>query len=197
MKYFISFFLRGILVLTPLCISIYVLIWFFNFVENLAKNGMQNTLSLGFYFPGLGIICAVVIITLIGIVMSSIIAQRLHAFLQRIIAKLPILKTIYFAVDDFMDFFAGSTENSETKKVVLVQFTGGLQLVGILTNDQPESVVHESIADTVAVYLPMSYQMGGYTVFVPRTMLTETTLSVEEAMKLSMTGWIKKSEIKI
>lgn len=193
MNLLFKFFLRGLLVIVPLFLSLYVIFWFFSRAEHLALQGM-NLLGLNFYFPGMGILVGMGLIILVGIIMSSIVAQRLHQFLQNIISKMPILKTIYFAIADFLNFFAG-TEEAKNTKVVLVQMPNHeAKLVGILTNLHPEALISIESTSLVAVYLPMSYQIGGYTVFIPKSWITETNLSVEDAVKLSMTGWIKKVE---
>lgn len=193
MKHFVDFFLKGLLVVAPLSISVYCIVWIFVFVEKLAQQGISQIFSVDFKFPGLGILITVLIIVGIGAIMHTWIAQRLYEFLQRIIAKLPVLKTIYFAIEDFMGFFASNSKETGNKKVVLVKLGDDFQVVGIVTNEQPENVLDSSVQDKIAVYLPMSYQIGGYTIFIDRDKITETELSVEDGMKLSMTGWIKKA----
>lgn len=197
MKYLVKFFLRGLLVLTPLCLSLYFIVWLFISIEKLAKKSIETGFDLDFYFPGLGIFCAVLVIIILGVLMSSLIAQKAHRVLENIIAKLPVLKTIYFAIDDFMNFFAGDSKDKATSKVVLVEITDDIDVVGIITNEDLQSLLGKKFNHKIAVYLPMSYQMGGYTVFVEQDKIKFTEFTVEEAMKLSMTAWIKKTETEI
>lgn len=193
MRLWFNFFLKGLLVVAPISISIYCIVMIVMFIEKLILQWLSQLVDINFHFPGLGIVLAIVLITFVGIVMHTLVAQKLYGILQQLIAKLPILKTIYFAIEDFMSFFADQTADSTNKKVVLVNLAEDLTVIGIVTNENPENVVDESVSGKIAVYLPMSYQIGGYTVFVERSCLRETELSVEDGMKLSMTAWMKKT----
>ncbi|MCO5112706.1 MAG: DUF502 domain-containing protein [Bdellovibrionaceae bacterium] len=193
MKLWFNFFLKGLLVVAPISISVYCIVLIVVFVEKLIQQGISKLFVIDFQFPGLGILFAIILITVIGMVMHTLVAQKLYGLLQQVIAKLPVLKTIYFAIEDFMGFFADQSSESTNKKVVLVDLAEDLVVIGIITNENPEHVVHEAVSGKIAVYLPMSYQIGGYTIFVDKSKLRETDLSVEDGMKLSMTAWMKKT----
>lgn len=193
MKFLIKFFIRGLLVVLPFVLTLYFLIWFFKGVENLFKDLLKNTIGLDFYFPGVGFIIATLVITALGVLMSSLIAQKVYAYFQKIISKLPILKTIYFAIEDFLGFFTTTESEKNFKKVVLVEIPNtGFKSVGIITNSSPNEILENKSGDLIAVYFPMSYQMGGYTLFIQKKWIEETNFSVEDAMKMAMTGWVQK-----
>lgn len=193
MKLWFNFFLKGLLVVAPISISVYCIVLIVVFVEKLTQQGISKLFVIDFQFPGLGILFAIILITVIGMVMHTLVAQKLYGLLQQVIAKLPVLKTIYFAIEDFMGFFADQSSESTNKKVVLVSLAEDIVVIGIVTNENPEHVVHATVSGKIAVYLPMSYQIGGYTIFVDKSRLRETDLSVEDGMKLSMTAWMKKT----
>lgn len=192
-KLLVNFFLKGFLVVAPISISIYCVILIFGFIEKLAQQGLSKIFSVNFQFPGFGILFTALLIAGIGAIMHTLVAQKMYGMLQEIIAKLPVLKTIYFAIEDFMGFFTDTNSGSANKKVVLVELAQDMIVVGIITNEAPEGIMNQDIQGKIAVYLPMSYQIGGYTVFMDRSKLRETDLSVEDGMKLSMTGWVKKT----
>jgi uncharacterized membrane protein len=101
------------------------------------------------------------------------------------------VKTIYVAIRDFMRFFPSSGHDSELKRVVLVPFGSG-KIIGFVTAESGAAVGLEGeTADAVAVYLPMSYMVGGYTVFLPRELLEPTSLSIEAGMRLALMGGVQ------
>ena len=79
-------------------------------------------------------------------------------------------------------------------KVVLVQLPGqSFQLVGFVTREQFDDLpLTPKADDAVAVYMPMSYQIGGYTLFLPRDCLTPLDMPFEQAMRMVVTGWVTK-----
>jgi uncharacterized membrane protein len=69
--------------------------------------------------------------------------------------------------------------------------TGFGKLIGFVTTEHANTLGIGGGDDLVAVYLPMSYQIGGYTVYLPRSRVTETDLTVEQAMRIVLTGGVR------
>jgi uncharacterized membrane protein len=91
-------------------------------------------------------------------------------------------------------FAGGGTDNM--KKVVIVNFEKlGFKSIGLVTREEfsdiPEGTFQD---DNIAVYVPMSYMLGGFTTIVPRSSVTEVDIPVEKAFKLAITGWIKADQ---
>jgi uncharacterized membrane protein len=109
-------------------------------------------------------------------------------------ARIPVVKTIYLAIRDFMRFFPSSGQGNELRRVVLLQFGPG-KVIGFVTAESDEMLRRAEPAgdDMVAVYLPMSYMVGGYTIFVPRDLVETTSLSVEEGMRIALMGGVRSS----
>ena len=92
--------------------------------------------------------------------------------------------------NDFFDFFSRN-RSDDAARVVSVDVGGGALLIGFVTDDTPRAInVSGSSEDRIAVYLPMSYQIGGYTLLVTRDKVTELDLGVEEAMRMVLTAGI-------
>ena len=107
--------------------------------------------------------------------------------------RLPLVKSIYTAIKDFIGYLNPEKEN-EMGKVVMVQLPDQpFQLLGFITREQFDDLPFTPTAeDPVAVYMPMSYQIGGYTLFLPRSCLTPLDIPFEQAMKLVLTGSVTK-----
>ena len=110
---------------------------------------------------------------------------------DEVLARIPVVKTIYVATRDFMRFLPTSGKGSDLKRVVLVPFGPG-KVIGFVTSESG-TLLGDAHAgdDIVAVYLPMSYMVGGYTLFLPREALEPTALSVEAGMRLALMGGVQ------
>ena len=119
--------------------------------------------------------------------------QKLFNLGETIFHRLPLVKTIYTAIKDFIGYLHPDKGN-EMGKVVMVQLPGqSFQLMGFVTREQFNDLPFTpSAEDPVAVYMPMSYQIGGYTLFLPRSCLTPLDIPFEQAMKLVLTGAVTK-----
>jgi len=108
---------------------------------------------------------------------------------------LPVVKSIYSSLKSFADYFSPSSKNTAQQVVVLRIPGQQLELVGLVTrrgtDGLPEGFTQ---GDRVAVYLPMGYMIGGYTVFVPQEWVQPIQMSVEEAMRSSLIAWMARAE---
>jgi uncharacterized membrane protein len=116
--------------------------------------------------------------------------RRALRFSDQLFAHIPVVKTLYLAIRDFMRFFPSSGKGGDLKRVVLVPFGAG-RIIGFVTAESSAALGLGQPEDTVAVYLPMSYMVGGYTVFLPREALETTTLSVEAGMRIALMGGVQ------
>lgn len=145
--------------------------------------------------PGLGVLSGFLVIFGIGLLLSTPFFANIHKIILKPIRNIPLVKSVFGAVEDLMSYFAPSDE-SDSSKVVKVLLPGqAFELVGLLTQDQLDKIDGISFSkDKVAVFIPMSYALGGYTIFVPKDCLVITDMKVEQAMKLALTSWMKKNE---
>lgn len=140
------------------------------------------------YFPGLGMIVGLILVFLIGLMMKAILVRQIFSFSEQILYRLPFIKTVYRAMRDLFDFFSPKKEG--LGQVVSVNFNG-MSMVGFVTQEDtsrlPEAFQGD---DSVLVYIPMSYMIGGFTVLIPRKDIRECSMSMEEAMRFVLTAGI-------
>ena len=185
-------FLTGVLTVLPVLATAYLLIWLFNTAESFLGKPLRWLIPDGYYRGGMGLLVGIIVIFVVGVLMRAYIVRRVFGFSERILLEIPLIKTIYAALRDFFGMFAGDND-SEALQVVTVTLPGSsLKLMGFVTRDE-FSDLPEGIAEPgeVAVYLPMSYQIGGYTVFMPRTQLSPVQMSREQAMRFVLTAGLK------
>jgi uncharacterized membrane protein len=109
---------------------------------------------------------------------------------EGLLEHVPLVKTIYGSLKDLMTFFAEGDRKRELNQVVVVRLGDPpAQLIGLVTNDDAKEITgRDADTDQVAVYLPMSYQIGGFLVLVPRDAVERIELSVEDALRTIVTA---------
>ena len=186
-------FLKGLAVVIPAALTLAILWWVAAGAERLMGTVLKYALPEGWYIPGMGLVSGLVLIALIGLLSHVLIFQKLFELGEAILHRLPLVKSIYTAIKDFIDYL-NPDKKAEMGKVVMVQLPGqSFQLLGFVTREQFDDLPFTPAADDpVAVYMPMSYQIGGYTAFLPRSCLTPLDIPFEQAMKLVLTGSVTK-----
>jgi uncharacterized membrane protein len=186
-------FLKGLAVVIPVALTLAILWWTAMGAERLMGAVLKFTLPEGWYVPGMGLVSGLVLIAMIGLLSHVLIFQKLFNLGETIFHRLPLVKSIYTAIKDFIGYLNPDKE-TEMGKVVMVQLPGqSFQLLGFITREQFDDLPFSPAAeDPVAVYMPMSYQIGGYTLFLPRSCLTPLDIPFEQAMKLVLTGAVTK-----
>ena len=183
-------FFTGLLTVLPVVATIYFMVWLVGFAERVFGKPLQWLVPDG-YHTGMGIVIALAIVFGVGVLMREYFFSRLFRQAERVLLGVPLVRSIYGALRDLLGLFAGHKE-SALEVVALTLPGSGLRLLGFVTRKDfaglPEGIAREG---EVAVYLPMSYQIGGYTVFVPRAMLQPVAMSREDAMKFILTGGLK------
>lgn len=187
-------FLKGLAVVIPVALTLTILWWIATSAEELVGAVLKFSLPEGWYIPGMGLVSGLALIALIGLLSHVLIFQKIFNLGETIFHRLPLVKTIYTAIKDFIDYLNPEKKN-QMGKVVLVQLPGqSFQLIGFVTREQFDDLPFTPAAeDPVAVYMPMSYQIGGYTLFLPRSALTPLDIPFEQAMRLVLTGAVTKS----
>ena len=185
--------ITGFITLLPVVLTLYLLYWLAVSSEQVMGNALKLILPDTAYFPGLGMIAGLFLVFIVGLMMNAYMVRKIFALGEQLLYHLPLIKTIYRAFRDFFDFF--SPKKEQFGQVVAVTFNG-VELVGFVTQENPQHLP-ESFRerDSVLVYLPMSYMVGGYTVLVPRSELRPLKMSIEEAMRFVLTAGITGKDL--
>ncbi len=177
-------FFRGFMAVLPIAITAALLIWFFDLIENNLGFLIKKIIGQAYYFPGLGIIVGLILVFIIGMVMNAWIVRKLYDIGEGWLQKIPLIKSLYGSVRDLMGFFGQKTEG----RVVMVSVMG-VRVLGLVTREVFDGLPLGIGADNeIAVYLPMSYQIGGFTVMIPRSQVQPINMSVEGAMRFAVTA---------
>jgi len=158
--------------------------------EALLSKPIRLVVGEAHYFPGLGLITGFVLLFLIGLAVNAFLVRRLLGFGEELLLRVPVVKTVYSAIRDMTRLVNTDKKKGELDRVVTLDVGYG-RLIGFVTQEHANTLGIGGGEDLVAVYLPMSYQIGGYTIYLPRSRLTETDLTVEAAMRIVLTGGVR------
>ena len=188
-------FLKGVAAILPVALTVYVVVWLATTVESMLGNLLRVFIPSAHYYPGLGLVVAFIVILLVGMIVDAYIVKRLIRSGESLLARIPIVKTIFGALKDFTRFLPANNKGRDLKRVVLWRF-GTARLVGFVTEDHLNPRLFGANGeDIVAVYFPMSYQIGGYTLYLHKSDLEETQLSVEEAMRMVLIAGVTSQRV--
>ncbi|MDW8190949.1 MAG: DUF502 domain-containing protein, partial [Pseudobdellovibrionaceae bacterium] len=193
MKSFGKIVFRGLVTLIPLVLTFYLIATVIKLLESLLKNVLTLVLPESEYVPGLGLIFSLVFIYAFGLLLNYYVIRKFVQFGERQLLKIPLVKAIYSPLRDIVQLF--SKNNRQFGKPVWVELDQlGFKAFGLVTREDFSDLGIDRVTkDMVTVYIPLSYQLGGYTFLVPKNKLTPIDLPVEKAMSLAITGWIKNS----
>ncbi|HPI40468.1 MAG TPA: DUF502 domain-containing protein [Pseudobdellovibrionaceae bacterium] len=184
-------FFRGLFTFLPMALTIYIAYAGVSIVDNLLGAALRAVLPI--YIPGLGFLLTILIIFLLGLLLNNLIAAGFLASIERRLTQVPFIKAIYSPLKDLMNLFSKGGGPEGLKSVVLVNLPSGGKALGVVTREDFEDLhaINNQIEDSVAVYIPLSYALGGITLIMPRNQLTPVDIPIEKAMKVAITGWVK------
>ncbi len=189
MKTIGKYILTGLITTLPVILTLYLLYWLAFTAEML----LADLIPREVYFPGVGVAAALVVLFIVGMLMHTRPMHRLFTRGERIFYRVPVVKSVYASIRDFLDYFSPARKK-DFEQVVAVTLGGSdVRLIGFVTQAAREELPDEFQDDGyVMVYLPMSYMIGGYAVLVPRTAVQPLNMSMEEAMRFVLTAGVTR-----
>jgi uncharacterized membrane protein len=193
MRHVWSIMLKGLAALLPVGLTFYFIYWLSISIERVLRPVLVSVLAEKYYLPGMGLIAGLVVLYFLGLTVNAWIVKRLFRVGEGLLERIPLIKSIYGSLHDFMEYFSSIDERRGMKQVVLVSIADA-RLIGFVTGEQVGDVPFPESPDEeiVAVYLPLSYQIGGYTIFLPRSHVEPVDISMEDAMRRVLTAGLSK-----
>ncbi len=182
--------LKGLLAILPIGLTVYSVYWLGVTAEALLARPIKAVIADANYWPGMGLVTGFVLLFLIGLAVNAFLVRKVLRWGESLLLRVPVIKTIYAAIRDLTGLVDTGGRKGDLQRVVTVPFGPG-RVIGFVTQEHGEVLGPGHETDLVAVYLPMSYQIGGYTVYLPRVEIRETNLTVEQAMRVVLTGGVQ------
>ncbi len=190
-KFFRKYFVTGILVLLPLIITAYIVVFVFNLVDARLRNLIWTYTH--YRIPGAGLLTFILLCFLAGVFVQNVVGRQLLRWGEAVLRRIPVVKSIYSASKQVMEVFA-SDRSEAFQKVVLVEFPRrGSFMLGFLTGVSPASVKQQAEEDLWNVFVPVTPPGHGYLLMLPRSDISILDMSVEEGLKLVLSAGITSS----
>ena len=180
MNWLVKNFLRGIVIVVPVAVTIWVIVRAFNAVDRL----------VGFKYPGLGFIVIVGGTLLVGVLASNFIGRKFVALTHAVFTRAPLVRIIYASLKDLLEAFVGDKKRFD--RPVAVAVSDELMTLGFVTQDD---LAFLSLPGRVAVYLPFSYSMSGMVVAVPSSRVTQLETDSASVMALIVSGGVSRVSV--
>jgi uncharacterized membrane protein len=180
---------RGLVLIIPLVITLWVLNMLFNAVDGIISPLFDHI--LGQHIPGLGFASMILLIIVIGILSRNLIGRALFRYFERFMSTLPLARTIYSSTKDLINAFRPGGTGRSFRQVVLIEYPRlGMLTVGFVTNEI--SVVGDPPSGSmISVYIPNPPNpTSGVLVLVARDQVRVLNMTVEEGLKYVLSGGI-------
>ncbi|HET7596349.1 MAG TPA: DUF502 domain-containing protein [Burkholderiales bacterium] len=181
------YFITGLLIWVPVVITLWVLNLLVGTMDQtllLLPRALRTESWLGVHIPGLGVVLTVLVVFLTGVFAANIIGQRLVAFWEGLLARIPVVNSIYNGVKQVSDTLF-SPSGQAFRKALLVQWPReGMWTIAFLTGTPGSDVTRHLNGDYVSIYVPTTPNpTGGYFVIVRRSDVIELDMTVDAALK--------------
>jgi uncharacterized membrane protein len=187
MKRLFKYFVQGLLLLGPLVVTLYSVFILFDYVDRLVRDPMKEHFQLD--IPGTGVVIIFVSLTLLGLIGQTIIARPFISFTKRLLARAPLLNTIYSSLNDLFTAFVGKEKKFNVPVLVCMNRENNLWKLGFVTEKNLEEF---GMNDMVAVYFPHSYAFSGELYLAPVESIRHVDVSPSEVMKFVVSGGVTK-----
>ena len=183
------YFLTGLLVITPIWGTVLILKTLFVTVDSILGDMLAKVVTPGYYVPGLGILTLVLLIFVTGLLAANFIGGQIVRLWEEFLHRVPVVRGIYSTLKSMMDILS-FTEREKYNRVVLIQFPkNGHYCFAFVTGVTRGEIQDISPDPLVNVYVPTSPNpTSGYFLLVPEKEVVPLDMSVEEAMKLIVSG---------
>ncbi|MCM3599900.1 DUF502 domain-containing protein [Robertmurraya korlensis] len=185
MKSILKSFVNGILTIVPIILVIYVTYKTFMFLDGLLGGFLKQYFKES-YVPGIGILATLVLITILGYLSTKFVTGTIFRIIDRLLEKIPFVKTVYSVIKDTVHSFLG--EKKSFSKVALVTVPGtNMKSLGFVTAEDLQ-VFYEPLSDFIAVYVPQTFQVAGFTFLIKKEDVEFIDVKPEDAMKFILSG---------
>ena len=217
-KHFKRYFLRGLAVLLPTMVTIWIFVWGYKFIlDNISvhinrglvqlilllqkllpeASGWPESVLTSFWVEGAGSMAGFLIslvgVCIVGAIFASVVGKTLWRIIEKFILKTPLLKAVYPHIKQVTDFFLTQPEDARAfSRVVAVQYPmQGIWSVGMVTGTGLKKVVDKVGAEMLSIFIPTSpTPFTGFVIMVAKEQTIDLDISIEEALKFTVSGGV-------
>ena len=183
-SHFKRYLLAGLLLWTPIAITVWVITWVFDALDNVLPVALRSEVLFGVHVPGFGVLVVVLFILITGFLAANLIGQKLLAVWEGVMRRIPLVRSIYSSVKQVSDTIL-SPNGQAFRQAVLVQYPRhGSWTIGFLTGTPSAEVAAQLPVDCVSIYVPTTPNpTSGFFLMMPRAEVIELSIGVDAALK--------------
>jgi uncharacterized membrane protein len=183
-SHFKRYLLAGLLLWTPIAITIWVITWVFDALDNVLPVALRSEVLFGVHVPGFGVLVVVLFILITGFLAANLIGQKLVEVWEGVMRRIPLVRSIYSSVKQVSDTIL-SPNGQAFRQAVLVQYPRhGSWTIGFLTGTPSAEVAAHLPTDCVSIYVPTTPNpTSGFFLMMPRAEVIELSIGVDAALK--------------
>jgi uncharacterized membrane protein len=178
-----NYFLRGLVVVAPVALTVYVCVVIFTTIDSWLRLPV----------PGVGFLIMLALITGVGFIASNLVTTSLVGFVDRALERLPFVRLLYSSAKDMLNAFVGEKRRFDKPVLVSVTSDGSVKVLAFLTSD---SLAALGAKDHVTVYMPQSYGLAGHILVVPSNHVQRIDADAAEVMAFIISGGVTQVERK-
>ena len=179
MRALLNYFLRGVAVIAPLAVTAYVCWRLFSDVDS----------WLGLSIPGAGFAITIAFVIVVGFLASTFLARAVLGGIERVLARLPLVRLLYGSTKDLLNAFVGEQRRFDRPVLVALYPDAGGEVLGFVTQT---ALDHLGLPGRVAVYLPMSYSVAGHVVLFPADRVRPVAADSADVMAFLVSGGVTR-----
>lgn len=182
MNWLIKNFLRGLVIVVPIALTVYLLYQTFVWLDRLLHiDGLEINV------PGLGIAILFAFILIVGALAGNFVGRRVFTLMEAVFTKAPIVRIVYAAIKDLLEAFVGNKRRFD--RPVAIAVSEGVRTFGFITRDDLSEL---GMPGEVAVYVPFSYTWDGCLLVVARERVTPLSADSASVMALVVSGGVSR-----
>jgi len=180
-------FVRGMLALIPIVVTIYVLNLIFSFLDGLLSVFVHDL--FGLRIPGVGALASILLILIIGLVVTDVLGARLVHFAERLLKKVPIVPRIYFAIKQIIEAFSLQGKHSFSKVAMIEYPRKGIYSIGFIISECKSEIQTAAGQKLINVFVPTTPNpTTGFLLMVPENEAIVLDITIEEGLKLILSA---------
>jgi len=178
MNWIVKNFLRGLIVVVPTALTIYLLYEAFVRIDSLLRLPIA----------GAGFVITIVLLILIGALASNFFVRKFLQLTEAVFTRAPLVRLVYASIRDLLEAFVG--DQKRFRQPVAISLVDGVRTIGFMTQ---EDLGFLNMPGHVAVYLPFSYSMAGTLVMVPASRVERLSVDSASIMALVVSGGVSRA----
>ena len=183
LHFVVSYFIRGLLIVAPAAVTLYILFTAFVWVDGL----IDLERRFGFRIPGLGALAVIILVTVTGFIASSILARYFIDLAENTLRRLPLVRLVYTSIKDLVGAFVGEQKRFDRPVLVSIFPGSDVKVIGFVTRT---SLANFDLPDHVAVYFPNSFNFAGHLLVMPRERTTPLRTDGTSVMTFIVSGGV-------